>query len=134
MNSIIKYIKAQPFSVVLITSIWILCMIPGEDIPATDFQMADKWAHFLMYGTLTICIIYEYAKRHKKICFRRLFVGGILLPIIMGGLVEVAQAYLTGGTRSGDWWDFLANTIGVLLGALIGIPLARYFSTRCKGE
>lgn len=40
----------------------------------------------------------------------------------MSGLVELAQAYLTGGTRSGDWRDFVANAIGVLL----AVPIGRY--------
>ena len=34
-------------------------------------------------------------------------------------LVELAQAYLT-TCRSGDWVDAMCNSIGVLLGAIIG--------------
>jgi hypothetical protein len=41
----------------------------------------------------------------------------------MGGLVELAQAYCTGGRRSGEWLDFLANSLGVCLGVLIGLFL-----------
>ncbi len=52
----------------------------------------------------------------------------------MGGMVELAQAYLTSGVRSGDWLDFVANSAGAFLGALIGIPLARTLATRRKGE
>ena len=53
----------------------------------------------------------------------RLFLFAFLAPIAMGGLVELAQAYCTGGRRSGEWLDFLANSLGVCLGELIGLFL-----------
>ena len=37
----------------------------------------------------------------------------------MSGLVELAQAYAT-TTRHGDWLDFAANSVGVLLAAVLG--------------
>lgn len=40
----------------------------------------------------------------------------LLLPISQGCLVELAQTYLT-TCRSGDWFDALCNTLGVLIGA-----------------
>ena len=51
-----------------------------------------------------------------------LLIGGILCPIIMGGLIELAQAYLT-TCRSGDIYDFFCNSLGVVLGCLIGLIL-----------
>ncbi|MCD8306287.1 MAG: hypothetical protein LUC49_06490 [Prevotella sp.] len=47
----------------------------------------------------------------------------------MGGLIELAQAYLTAGIRSGDWLDFAANAAGAALGAIIAFPLARRITT-----
>ena len=41
----------------------------------------------------------------------------------MGGMVELAQAYCTAGHRSGDWFDFLANSLGVVLGTFLGLIL-----------
>lgn len=85
-----------------------------------------------MYGGLVLVIMAEYGSRKKKLETKRLLTGGLLAPIIMGGLVELAQAYLTNGVRSGDWLDFVANSTGALLGAFIGIPLARFLATRNK--
>jgi hypothetical protein len=39
---------------------------------------------------------------------------------LLGGLIELLQAYCT-TTRSGEWFDFWADSIGVLLGAGIGL-------------
>ena len=38
--------------------------------------------------------------------------------------MELAQAYLT-TYRSGDWWDFVANSIGVVIGVVLGLMLSQ---------
>ena len=47
-----------------------------------------------------------------------------MAPIALGGLIELAQMYLT-TNRSGEWADFAADSIGVLLGAVAGNYLLR---------
>ena len=42
----------------------------------------------------------------------------------MSGLIEIGQATLT-ETRGGDWMDFLANIVGVLLGSLFSYYVLR---------
>lgn len=121
-KKVIKY----PISSVLVLIIWVVCMIPVPETPLDNISMIDKWTHFVMYGTLTLAIWIEYFRKHNSetLSKKRLAIGGCLLPVIMGGAVELAQAYLT-TCRSGDWFDFLCNSIGVLLGCLIGILLAK---------
>ena len=48
------------------------------------------------------------------------------MPSLMGGLIEILQAYCTGGNRSGEWLDFLADTIGSAIAFVIGILVAKY--------
>ena len=48
-----------------------------------------------------------------------------LAPVLMSGLIELLQAYCTGGRRSGDWLAFAANALGVTLAAVIGILAVR---------
>lgn len=163
MKDIMKYIKQQPLSCLLITIIWVICMVPVPETPLDDVKFIDKWTHLTMYGTLVLVIMAEYGHRKHLNArpqsdrlngttnfnpnlnanpnidpnlggfnIKRLLVGGLLAPIIMGGLVELAQAYLTNGVRSGDWLDFAANSCGALSGAIIGIPLARFLATRNK--
>ena len=45
----------------------------------------------------------------------------------MSGILELLQEYCTGGLRSGDWMDFAANIIGVILAAIFGSLLYRKF-------
>lgn len=113
----------SPLSCILIIIIWVVCLIPVPETPLDHVAFIDKWTHFAMYGSLTMCLILEYSRRHRKIHLKRYITGAFVLPCIMGGLVELAQAYLTNGIRSGDWLDFLANATGALLGFCLGTGL-----------
>lgn len=120
-----KKIKKYPLSSLLVAAIWVVCLIPVPETPLSDINMIDKWTHFVMYGSLASVIWFEYIMKHKKsktFQWKALLIGGVLCPVVMGGLIELAQAYLT-TCRSGDWFDFLCNSLGVLLGCLIGLIL-----------
>jgi VanZ family protein len=122
---IAKKIKNYPLSSLLVVAIWVVCLIPVPETPLNDVCFIDKWTHFVMYGTLTTVIWFEYIRRKKKnktFKWKVLFIGGLLCPVIMGGLIELAQAYLT-TCRSGDFFDFVCNSMGVLLGCLVGLIL-----------
>ena len=43
-----------------------------------------------------------------------------LLFILLGGAIEIIQPYVN---RYGEWLDFMANTIGVVIGLAIGLFL-----------
>ena len=161
---LVKKIRNYPLSSLLIVAIWGVCLIPVPETPLNDVNLIDKWTHFVMYGSLTSVIWFEYIRKHKtpnpgpspveveggKVSISNqdslsekgvtsslplhgermpegqvrghLFIGGVLCPIIMGGLIELAQAYLT-TCRSGDIYDFFCNSLGVVLGCLIGLIL-----------
>lgn len=120
-------VKRYPATSFLIVVIWVICLLPiPENVPLGDVPMMDKWTHFVMYGTLCTVMWWEYLRRHEQKNAGKLFLLAFLAPIIMSGIIELAQAYLTNGNRSGDWLDFVANSIGVVLGNVIGILLAAY--------
>lgn len=125
MSDLQTLVKRYPVSSLLVVSIWIICLVPiPENVPLGDVPMMDKWTHFVMYGVLCTVVWWEYLRRHRQKNASKLFLLAFVAPIVMSGMIELAQAYLTNGNRSGDWLDFLANGIGVVLGNVIGILLA----------
>ena len=121
-KNIINHVRRYPFSVACIVLVWLLSLTPFfPETPFDNVQFIDKWTHFVMYGGTTFVIWWEYSRHHQgqQPCWRLLVVWGFLAPILMGGLLELLQAYAT-TTRNGDWLDFVANTVGVVIGAIIG--------------
>ena len=130
---IMKSIRKYPVSLFLIAAIWTVCLIPIPETALNDVPMMDKWTQFVMFGGLSLCIISEYVYRHRKPKGWDVALVGILLPFAMGGMIELAQAYCTGGNRSGDVMDWLADGIGVLIGAAIGSLLV-YYRARARKD
>jgi len=117
-------LRRYPLTILLALAIWVVCLIPVPETPLNEISFIDKWTHFVMYAVLTLVLLYEHRKAlrsdvnvapagHKK---SNSSAWLLLLPISQGCLVELAQAYLT-TCRSGDWFDALCNTLGVLIGA-----------------
>lgn len=106
-------LKHYPLSTLCLTAIvWLSLTTWFPEVPnIEEVPFYDKWAHFVMYGGWTSVIWWEN-RRHP---LPRPLLWGVLVPVMTGGLLELAQAYLT-TCRSGDWLDFLANSVGVLLG------------------
>lgn len=124
MKLLIKTVKNFPLSSLLIVAIWTICIIPIPETPLSHVSMADKWTHMVMYFVLTMCVGFEMV-RNKQTSTKQLLLYAWLMPIIMGGLIELVQANCTGGRRSGEWLDFYADAFGSTLAFLIGILLVR---------
>jgi len=130
-TSSITHLKKHPLSLLCILLIFLLSFTPFfPETPFDEVQFIDKWTHLVMYGGTTSVMWWEYLRNCRKearkpnlqVLFWVAFVGMILL----GGLVELGQAYCT-TTRSGEWLDFWADSIGVLLGNLLGWLLHHFF-------
>jgi len=118
---LLLYLRRYPFTLLLAVVIVFLSLIPIPDIKMpVQVPLADKWTHMVMYGVLTLVIWFDYRRAHQKKNAWRLLLFAFLAPIVMGGLLELMQAYLT-TCRSGDWLDFVANSIGVCIGTVGGL-------------
>ena len=132
MRWLLAKVKRYPLSCLLTAAIWVACLMPVPETPLSDVSFFDKWVHMAMYFVLVSLIWWEYMRCHrpsangqKTTSLRKLLLGGWLAPLLMGGLIELAQAYLTAGNRSGEWLDFLANGTGATVGVLTCMLLAK---------
>ena len=124
-------VRKYPLSLLCLALIFLLSFTPFfPETPLDDIDFIDKWTHLVMYGGTTSVIWLEYLRNcRKEACrpdFQTLFWVAFVGMILLGGLVELGQAYCT-TTRSGEWLDFWADSIGVLLGNLLGWLLHHFF-------
>ena len=127
------YIRKYPFSILCFVCVWVLSLTPFfPETPLDDVAFIDKWTHLVMYGGSCLVLWIEYHRSHSKPNYRRLMLWAWLMPSLMSGLLELLQTYCT-SNRSGEWLDFLANTTGVTLAAIIGLCLHRAIPCRDDG-
>ena len=122
---ILLYLRRYPVTLFLVLVIVLLSLLPLPNMKiGVEVPLADKWTHMVMYAALTLAIWFDYRRCHQRLETGKLLLWAFLAPIAMGGLLELAQAYLT-TCRSGEWLDFVANTIGVCLGTIGGLLMRR---------
>lgn len=100
------------FGLVLAT---VLLLIPSYAVPKVlDFY--DKAQHGLMFSVLTIAGLLAHSQRVKSVCLGLCFYGG---------LMEVLQSTMT-TTRHGDWFDWLADSVGIIVGLGVYLFFRRF--------
>ncbi len=117
----LSIVRHYPLSLLCIALIWFLSLTPFfPETPFDNVQFIDKWTHLVMYGGTCGVIWWEYLRHHQQLNKRKLLLWPLLGMIALGGVMELLQAYCT-TTRSGEWLDFYADTVGVLLGNGVGL-------------
>ena len=120
----VAYLKKYPMTLLVIL---VICYLSFFKPPQTEMETIpgiDKLVHTCMYGGLCFLLWVEYLRTHRELNSRKMFWGGIILPIAMSGFIELLQSYCT-EYRGGDWMDFAANSLGVILAAMVGYYLLR---------
>ena len=130
MNFVKHFIVKYPLSCLCVAAIWVLCFCTPPHTPLDQVAFMDKWTHLVMYGGTCSVMWIEYLRCHRRPSLKRLFVFDWLAPVLMSGVIELLQAYCTGGRRSGDWYDFAANTTGAVIGAIVGLTYWSYLKRK----
>ena len=103
--------------VVLVAAAIVICLLPPEDI-AAPLEWNDKASHLAGHGALALYF--------SGLVPRRSWWKIFVFLLLMGIAIEFAQYYMHAG-REGDPRDVIANSLGALLGLLIGrLGLARW--------
>ena len=86
-----NYMKTYPLSISTACVIICLSLCPFQELPKVDVPFADKWTHMVMYGVFCLIIWFEYLRSHHRIQTGKITLYGWLCPIVMSGLLELAQ-------------------------------------------
>ncbi len=123
MQKVKQIAKRYPFSLFCLALIWVLSLTPFfPETPLDGVEFIDKWTHLVMYGGTAGVMWTEHLRAHRKPQWDHLLCWAVIGMILLGGVIELIQAYCT-TTRSGEWLDFFADAIGVLLGGAYGLAL-----------
>ena len=116
------YIKRARFLAILWTLlIFILCFIPGGELPDVQVPFIDKWAHVILFGIFSF--LWLCANPTRNIIFLIIL---LLITIFTGWLVEYIQGHYIPG-RTLDDMDTLADSVGGFIGILAFCTLSWAF-------
>lgn len=88
----------------------------------------DKLVHGVMYFGLSLVLLEDLISPEKpRRRYPRYMLIAFLIAVSIGGLMELIQNYLV-SSRSGDWYDMLANTIGAFAGVWTGYWILPFFA------
>ncbi len=119
------FVKCYFWSLLTTVVIAVLSLMPVPEIPdMPNVPLMDKWMHFVMYGGLACAVWFDICRHRLKLGFWTVVCLTFIYPIVFGGLMELAQAYLT-TCRSGDWWDAVADAVGVIIAVPIGLAMRK---------
>lgn len=120
-------VKKYKFSILVALVVLYLSLANSntfDKVPLFNIPYFDKIVHFGMYFGLMLMIIIENRKSIRSV--RHLFALS-LIPLSYGIIIEFMQNFLT-VTRSGSFYDALADFAGILVSIMIFIfikPLKR---------
>ena len=99
--------------------ILILTGLPGTYLPHVKPVIGlDKVVHILMYAGFAFLCLWGYRQQYVDngtAYQKRAILLAVIISFAYGGVTELMQEYLV-PSRTGDWYDFLADSVGTLLG------------------
>ncbi len=114
IKKMIEYIQNKPKSVQNIISVLIVLFLailhfitPPEVATLDSLMQVDKLIHFLMFFLTTSWFSLIYGDKHKIILISSLVFYGLFLELMQ------MQFFIF---RSFEWFDWLADSIGVIVG------------------
>ena len=106
------WLKGKIFLIAIIITLSLVILslikVPAYNVGVTHL---DKWQHCFAYFVLSLSWLIAFYKKKKKLLV-------VACCILLGVIIEISQSTLT-SYRTGDYYDVIANSLGVLLGLLV---------------
>ena len=111
-------------TILVCTLVLILSVINTGVLPKTDVPSVDKIVHIVMYFVVAVVLMLNQTFYLRERITKQQLYFAFLFSVGFGTLMEVIQSFIP--WRLGSVYDFIANTLGVLL-AIVIILLITHF-------
>lgn len=110
-------------SILVLSAIAYLSLLREPTISLPYVIGIDKWIHAIMYLVLTLTLLWDSQQRPKL-----WWIAGVF-SAIFGGFIEVLQEQFF-YPRTGDWMDWLADCIGVIVAIIVWLIGVKWYEKR----
>jgi len=111
-----KYLLRTP-AVLLTILIFVVSSFPLKQVDLHSELGIDKLIHIVEYAVYSISISTALITFPDTILRRKLYLFTIIISMVYAASDEIHQAFVMG--RNCSWLDFIANAIGIILGAYL---------------
>lgn len=123
-----------PLTGLCVITIFVLSFFTPPHTALDNVAFIDKWTHLAMYGGTVGVFWTEYWHAHWRndytLTHRELALIALVAPVMLGGLIEILQAYCTCGRRSGEWLDWVADNIGIAIAYTAGTTAIKHITKK----
>ena len=110
-------------SILVLSAIAYLSLLREPSISLPYVIGMDKCIHAIMYLVLTLTLLWDSQQRPKL-----WWIAGVF-SAIFGGFIEVLQEQFF-YPRTGDWMDWLADCIGVIVAIIVWLIGVKWYEKR----
>ena len=114
-----KVLRSQKWAFIWTIIIIVLCNIKmptGDGDEGLFFEGFDKLVHLGFFYLLSVLLFYGKITSQHNYSFRSITIFKvIIISAIIGGGIELLQ-WKVFTYRSAEWWDFICDMIGALMG------------------
>lgn len=104
-------------AIVYAAGIFVLSSIAGLAPPEVGFRLSDKFYHFLEFSGFGFVLIRAFINSDSTLLSSRSLESAALLGILYALSDELHQYFVP--NREMEFWDFLADAVGILTVCLI---------------
>ena len=110
--------KSSLWSSIYPSLIWFLIILVGSILPSSniqDIEVSDKLIHFVFYAVFSVPLfLLSYNVNFGLDTLIKKWTFVLIIGTLLGFIIEWIQ-YALIPSRSGEWLDILANTIGLIV-------------------
>ena len=110
-------------SILVLSAIAYLSLLREPTISLPYVIGIDKWIHAIMYLVLTLTLLWDSQQRPQLWWIVAVF------SAIFGGFIEVLQEQFF-YPRTGDWMDWLADCMGVIVAIIVWLIGVKWYEKR----
>ena len=119
-------LNAVLLAIIATITITILSLTKIPDLSlGFKIKSSDKYLHTIAYFVLSSIWYFALQKKIKNRVFKYTLIASIIL---FGILLEILQGGIT-NYRTGDFYDVVANTTGIILASILFNRLLKWFNT-----
>lgn len=110
----------------IVVAVILYATLSSDPLPDDELPMLpglDKLIHSVMFGGLFGAICFDRYRSGGALS-RRFVVATAIVCTAAGGVIELLQIAMHNG-RAGDWWDFAADTLGVIVAVFTAPPTVK---------